>query len=203
MERDQHNRKSIRLREYDYTSAGAYFVTICVRGRECALGEIVDGEMVLNACGGIVEEAWQWLGQQYPYVTLDAWVVMPNHIHAIIMVEDPDVDDCRGAVPAPVNAETQGRGTRPLRREDGEVTFDGVATLGQIVGYYKYQTTKHINTHLGTPGAPFWQRNYYEHVIRNEGELAKVREYIDNNPLKWEIDRENPAVMAANLRLSV
>jgi len=203
MERDQHNRQSIRLKDYDYTAAGGYFVTICVHGHENTLGEVVDGEMVLSACGRIVAEAWVDVAAHFANAHVDASVVMPNHTHAIIMIEDPDADDCRGAVPAPVvacgtgqvapvNAEAQGEEVRA-----GEPRpYDGRPTLGQIVGYYKYQTTKHINAHLGTPGAPFWQRNYHEHIIRNEGELTKVREYIDNNPLKWEFDRENPAVLA-------
>ena len=201
-ERGFHKRKSIRLPEYDYTAAGGYFVTICVRNHVCALGEVVDGEMALNACGRIADGFWTDVADHFGNAYVDAKVVMPNHVHAIIMIVEPDDNDRRGAVPAPVFRETQGgglartAGTPPLRREVGDSAFNGRATLGQIVGYYKYQTTKRINALRGTPGGSFWQRNFHEHIVRNEHDLDKVREYIDTNPLRWEFDRENPAVFA-------
>jgi REP element-mobilizing transposase RayT len=90
---EQHYRRSIRLRGYDYTHPGVYFVTLCTQKRECLLGEIIEGQMRLNEVGRTVMECWVWLGQQYPYVELDSWVIMPNHLHGIIMIAD---GPCRG-----------------------------------------------------------------------------------------------------------
>ena len=175
---DRHHRRSIRLKGYDYSTAGAYFVTLCVKGRENLLGDIVDDNMQLNEYGRIVETAWEWLGQQYPYVDLDEWVVMPNHLHGIIVI----CDDCRG----------------DLRRGDSRIAPTTIGPnkrkpLGRLVGAFKTVSTKEINLIRGTPAATIWQRNYYEHIIRNEGELARIRKYIDENPLKWDLDQENPA----------
>jgi putative transposase len=164
----KHHRRSIRLKGYDYAQPGAYFVTICVRERECALGDVVDGGMVLNDLGEIVCESWSWLAEQYPYVTLDEWVVMPNHLHGIIIIDD---DDGRGA----------SRRT-PTKRKP----------LGQLVGAFKTVSTKRINQIHDNAGTLFWQRGFYEHIVRNERELDAIRQYITDNPLKWELDRDNP-----------
>ena len=174
---EKHHRRSIRLKKYNYSSPGHYFVTICVQNRECILGKIVNGQMVLNEWGKIVRDCWQWLEKQYPNVELDEFIIMPNHMHGIIIINDLD---CRGDS----RNETIRRGgvTPPLQNP----------TLGQIVAYFKYQSTKQINQLRQTPGTKFWQRNYYEHIIRNERELYAIRNYIRNNPLKWELDRENP-----------
>jgi len=174
---DRHHRRSIRLKGYDYSTAGAYFVTLCVKGRENLLGDIVDDNMQLNEYGRIVETAWEWLGQQYPYVDLDEWVVMPNHLHSIIVI----CDDCRGDSPEGDSRKGDSR-IAPTRKP-----------LGRLVGAFKTVSTKEINLIRGTPAATIWQRNYYEHIIRNEGELARIRKYIDENPLKWDLDQENPA----------
>lgn len=113
----------------------------------------------------LISEQWQKLPQRFPNIELDEFVVMPNHIHGIIFIY------CRGGV------------TPPLHRP----------TLEQIIAYFKYQSTKLINQWCNTPGTPFWQRNYYEHIIWNENSLNRIREYIRYNPLKWDLDRENPA----------
>jgi len=162
----KHHRRSIRLKGYEYTQAGAYFVTICVQGRECVLGEVVGGQMQLNDWGCVAEECWMWLADQYPYVTLDASVIMPNHLHGIIVV-----DDGRG-----------GSRTAPTTRKP----------LGRLVGAFKTVSTKRINEMRGTPGAVFWQRNYWEHIIRNDADLARIREYIQNNPARWMEDQLHP-----------
>ncbi len=172
-------RRSIRLPAYDYTSAGAYFVTICVWGRECALGDVVDGEMGLSDLGHIVAESWAWLADHHPYVTLDAWAIMPNHMHGIIIIHD---DVCRG-----------GSRTAPTTGIGAASSADKRKPLGRLIGAFKTTSTKRINEVRGLPGTPFWQRNYYERVVRNEGELRAIREYIADNPLHWQLDRENPA----------
>jgi len=178
-----HHRRSIRLKGYDYARAGAYFVTICTRNRECLFGEVVDGKLWLNDAGRIVADVWEWLGIQYDYVELDEWVVMPNHLHGIIVIVD---DDRRGGSRT---APTRTAPTPPTQRKP----------IGRLVGAFKTVSTKHINEHRGTPGVPVWQRNYYEHIIRNDPSLQRIRAYIANNPLRWHHDRENPAAQEVTL----
>jgi len=177
---DKHHRRSIRLPGYDYSRSGAYFVTICAQDRACLFGDIADGVMRLNDAGRVVADSWQWLESQYDYVELDEFVIMPNHVHGVIVIVG-------AGLPRPYiasGAETKtGAETAPLR-----------ATLGRMVAYFKYQSTKHINIMRGTPGMQVWQRNYYEHIIRNDDSLNRIREYIVNNPLQWALDRENPCI---------
>jgi putative transposase len=173
---EKHHRRSIRLKGYNYASPGAYFVTICVQERECVLGDVVNGEMVLNDLGEVVGESWSWLAEQYPYVTLDEWVVMPNHLHGIIIMTD---DAGRGA------SRRAPPSTVPTKRKP----------LGQLVGAFKTVSTKRINQIHNTVGASFWQRGFYEHIVRSERGLDAIRQYVIDNPLKWESDRDNPNAM--------
>jgi putative transposase len=168
------HRRSIRLREYDYTEVGAYFVTICTYNRECLFGEIVLGEMRLNGFGKGIEEEWLRTAVARPYVELGDVVIMPNHVHGIVSIRD------------------EGRGKARLAPTTG--TFGGpvARSLPTIIGAFKSASTKQINEMRGTPGAPLWQRNYFEHVIRNEAELNRVREYIAANPARWAEDTNNP-----------
>ena len=166
-----HHRRSIRLKGYDYAQSGAYFVTIVTQGRIPHFGEILDGEMLLNDTGLSVALAWEWLATRYPHVKLDEYVVMPNHLHGIIVMADTG----RGG------SQTAPTGRKPL---------------GRLVAAFKTVTTKQLNLVQGTPGQLLWQRNFYEHVIRNDDEMDRVREYIIGNPLQWEIDTENPDAAA-------
>jgi REP element-mobilizing transposase RayT len=161
-------RKIIRLKNYDYSSAGGYFVTICTQNRKCLFGKIRAGQMMLNDIGQMICEKWEWLAKQYDYVELDEWVIMPNHMHGIIVITNR-----RG-----------GSRTAPKKKRK---------PLGRLIGAFKTVTTKQINQIQATPGKKLWQRSYYEHVIRNENELDLVRKYIVDNPLQWESDRENPS----------
>jgi REP element-mobilizing transposase RayT len=177
----RHHRCSIRLRGYDYSRAGAYFVTICAQGRECLFGEIVDGEMLLNEFGGCVVRWWDDIPRHFVGVDTDAFVVMPNHVHGIIVIVGAGLPRPYGTI---ATHTAMGAETAPLRGRR--------PSLGNIVAYFKYQTTKTINEMRQTPSAPVWQRNYYEHIIRDEEPLNRIREYIINNPLQWALDRENP-----------
>jgi putative transposase len=150
-------------------------VTICTHRRACILGDVINSEMRLNEFGVIVNDYWNEIPGHFLNVGIDVFIVMPNHVHGIIAL----TDNCRGGVSPPNSG---GEATSPLRKH----------TLGQVIAYFKYQTTKSINRIRNTPGTPLWQRNYYEHVIRNENDIGEIREYIVNNPLKWELDRENP-----------
>lgn len=171
----KHHRRSIRLKKYDYSQKGAYFVTICTNQKKCVLGGVEDSGIVLNEIGQIVQKTWTKLSMYYTGVDIDKFVVMPNHLHGIIIL----TDYCRGGVTPPCS---MGEATSPLREP----------TLGQIVAHFKYRTTKSINQISNTLGNRIWQRNYYEHIIRNEDDLSEIREYIITNPLKWEMDSENP-----------
>lgn len=176
-ETSKNQRSSIRLKEFDYSQSGGYFVTICTYKGECLLGNVINGEMRLSKSGDIVNKFWHKIAGHFPNVKTDVFVVMPNHTHGIIFI----TDECRGGVSPPLRCH-QGEETSPLQKR----------VLGQIIAYFKYQTTKQVNQILNTAGTSLWQRNYYEHVIRNEYDLRQIREYIVNNTLKREMDSENP-----------
>jgi putative transposase len=171
--------ESIRLKGYDYSQPGAYFVTICAHNRASLFGDIVDGKMQLNGYGKIVHEFWDEVPSHFANVKIDTSVVMPNHVHAIIVIYGDEGPADKGE-----RIVDNGEGTSPLRGKRPK--------LGQIVAYYKYQTTKLINQIRKTGGTPLWQKDYYDHIVRDEDDLNEVREYIIYNPLKWEMDRENP-----------
>jgi len=165
----RHSRRSIRLPEYDYNQPGAYFVTICTHGHKCLLGDVINNAVQLSSYGQLAATYWTWLAEQYVYVQLDQWIIMPNHLHGVIIVDD--VQWCRG-----------GSRTAPTKHKP----------LGRLIGAFKTVSTKRINRTRPASGTRFWQRNYYEHVVRNENELDRIRQYIIDNPLQWALDRENP-----------
>jgi putative transposase len=145
-------RKSPRLNAYDYSTAGAYFVTVCSRERACVFGSIVDDEMKLSSLGRFVQESWTEIPEHFPAATTDVFVVMPNHVHGIVWVSRAG-----HAPPLPV-----------------------------VIGAFKSAASRRA-------GRPLWQRSFYERVVRGESELAVLRQHILDNPLKWALDRENPA----------
>ena len=173
-----HRRRSIRLKGYDYTQGGAYYVTIVIQRRRTLFGDIVEGEMQLNDTGQLIANAWEWLATRYPHVELDSYVIMPNHLHGIIVItSDTRRGSSRTAPDSPA-------ASAPTRRKP----------LGRLIGAFKTVSTKQVNLAHGTPGRLLWQRNYYEHVIRDDEEWNQVREYIAGNPMQWEMDAENPNV---------
>jgi len=174
-DRDKHHRQSIRLKEYDYKQSGAYFVTVCTQNRACLFGAVADGEMQLNNPGQIAKTAWDDLPARFPSVRLDAFIVMPNHVHGIIIVG------------AQFIAPSDGFGTATI--DPGVINH--APTLGEMVRAYKAVSTRLIKQ-AGTP-AFAWQRNYYEHVVRDEESLNRIRQYILDNPARWAFDHENPA----------
>ncbi len=174
---DFHHRRSIRLPHYDYSRRGAYFVTICIRNRECLLGHIGRGEMTLNNAGLVVQSVWNGLPQRYTGIEIDAFVVMPNHIHGIMHIVG-------AALALPPN---------PAARKKGAAS--SAPTLGDVVRAFKSISAIQVNRILSRSGQPLWQRNYYERVIRDEAEMCRIHEYIQNNPLNWETDKENPERM--------
>jgi len=178
------NRRSIRLRGYDYTYPGAYFVTLCTLGRACLFGDVVDGKMRLNAAGRIVRQCWQQIPTHFPNAALDDFVVMPNHVHGIIVLTDTNVVGATHASPQPHENASPARPHGPQRR-----------SVASIVGSFKSAVARRINALRDTPGASFWQRNYYEHIIRDDESLNRIRQYILDNPMRWAMDRENPATV--------
>jgi len=168
-----HHRRSIRLKNYDYASSGVYFVTIVTHQRQCLFGAIVDGAMRLNEFGEIVCDEWLKTEIIRPRVQLDVFVIMPNHIHGIIIVNDVD-GCCRGTLQR-----------APTIEQFGKPTSDSIPT---IIRLFKSATTKRINEYRNTPAVSVWQRNYYEHIIRNETEWQRIRQYIANNPIHWKND---------------
>lgn len=165
---DPHHRRSIRLQGYNYSLPGAYFVTMCVQNRVCLFGEIENGKMVLNEAGRIVYDEWVKSAELRNEIKLDEFVVMPNHLHGIIMITEPACKGDRRVAPTT-------NGPKPN-------------SIGAMIAGFKSAAAKRINCLRRTPGVPVWQRNYYEHIIRNEDELNRVREYIINNPLNWHLD---------------
>lgn len=193
---DKYHRRSIRLKGYDYRHPGAYFVTICTQDRACLFGDVLTGEMRFNEAGRMVIGKWERISERFPNVELDTFVVMPNHIHGIIVITQ---NVGAGLVPAH-DRDVAGAGFVPAR--DGATTENGATTrvaptVGNIVGAFKSITTVRYIQGVKQNGWPpflvrLWQRNYYEHIIRNEESLNRIREYIALNPLQWHLDRENP-----------
>jgi len=175
---EKHWRRSIRLRGYDYSSEGAYFVTICIQNRKLLLGEVVADETVLSEYGRVIAECWDDLPRHYPHVELDAFMIMPNHVHGIIVLND-------------VGAQ--------FIAPNYQGVMNHAPTLGEIIRTFKAMSTRLIRkTDQGTinraPTEFGWQRNYYEHIIRNEDELSRIRQYIIDNPARWSEDEENPEI---------
>lgn len=190
---DLHHRHSIRLKDYDYSRDGAYFVTICTWQRECLFGEIVDGELVLNEMGRVVQAEWERTEKVRENIVLDEYVVMPNHFHGIVFIANSvgampmARTDATGNQTGILSVHPQVRATHR-----GAPTGPAAGSIGAVLAQFKSIVTKQINILRNNPGCPVWQRNYYERVIRNGNELSRAREYIVNNPMKWELDRENP-----------
>jgi len=172
---DRRQRRSIRLRGYDYTQLGAYFITICTYQGQCLFGHVLDGAMVFSDAARIVRACWDEISVHFPNVELDEFVIMPNHVHGIMLIVH------------------RGRGTAcrgPTVESFGKPVPGSLATT---IRSFKSAVTKRINQQRKTPGGSVWQRNYYEHVMRDEAALARIRDYIGTNPLRWALDRENPS----------
>jgi putative transposase len=151
------DRKKLRLAEFDYSAPGYYFVTLCISCRRCVLGDVREDRVVLSALGQLVSDGWCRIPQRSAGIVLDAFVIMPNHLHALL-----------------------------------ELT--GSATsLSAAIGAFKSLSTNEARAAGMLVDAKLWQRGFHDHVVRDEAGLDRLREYIGNNPLKWHLDRENPA----------
>ena len=187
-------RRSIRLRGYDYSQAGAYFVTVCVQGRQCLFGGVVDGMMGLNDAGRMAQTVWEGLPDRFPSIELDTFVVMPNHIHGIILLADASRGRGESCIRPGVNETTVGD-QKGDHKDRPYGTLAG--TMGRVMQAFKSIVTHEyvmgVRQHVWPPFAGrLLQRNYYEYIIRDEESLNRIREYIATNPLRWTLDRENP-----------
>lgn len=185
---NHHHRRSIRLKEYDYTTPNWYFITICVFDKlQFLFGKITNGKIILNEFGKIVEEEWFNTEKSRPNIVLDYYVIMPNHFHSIIII-DHRVELNSGKS----NVVTLGDTARhiPIDKSNHLRRFGQPISnsLSSIIGSFKSACTKRINILRHTPGMKVWQSNYYEHIIRNEKDLYNTRNYIKMNPIKWEYD---------------
>ncbi len=184
---DKHHRRSIRLPGFDYSKAGAYFVTLVAQDRACRFGEIQDGTMRLNSVGEIFDTIWREIPVNYAGVEIDYHVVMPNHLHGILVL---------GGIPSPTigGPSLSAPPTLPFP-EDGDASSG--LSVSEIVGRFKSLTTNRYIEGVKENGWPrfrghFWQRNYHEHVIRDEEDWGRIAEYVLENPAKWADDPENP-----------
>ena len=195
MDKSLHNRRSIRLKNYDYSQPGFYFITICTEDRIHRFGDIVCGNMQLNKFGEIVTVQWHDLQNRFPNIQLDQFVTMPNHIHGIIYVGAP-LAGTRQSRMINDNTRAIGDNMQATARVAPTNIHQSRVTVGEIVGRYKSLCVHHCLQwiksnypilHMGK----LWQRNYWEHIVRDEKELNRIRDYIRQNPQKWETDRLN------------
>jgi REP element-mobilizing transposase RayT len=182
----KNNRRTIRLSGYDYSRRGAYFVTLCVHNRECLFGKIEKGKLQLNDAGKYANKCWMDIPGHFPFMQLDEYIIMPNHVHGILILRDffvgannhsPECTDQPGA-----------NNHSPLRKPPNRVCGTS-KTIGSVVRGFKIGVTKWF--HDKSPNAIVWQRNYYEHICHDENELIRIRQYIRDNPSNWGSDEEN------------
>ena len=161
---DGPKRKNLRLSHYDYSESGYYFITICSHHMKCIFGNISDSNMYLTEVGNIIEQSWKQSSKLRQNISLHEFVIMPNHFHAIVEIKE-------------------------LLSNSSLLTDNRKTKLGDIVKGFKSSVTGSARRLHGLDRMIIWQRGYHEHVIRNEESLMKIKEYVINNPLKWELDR--------------
>ncbi|MFM8294443.1 MAG: transposase [Microcystaceae cyanobacterium] len=194
---EYHHRRSIRLQGYDYSQTGIYFVTICAYQRQCLFGEIRNGKMSLNQIGKIVAQEWLKSAEIRQEIELDEWIIMPNHLHGIVVIDKKDdnfgVNYDRGAnYDKDVNYDkganyNKGASLAPLQRDKRKSK-----SLSSFIGGFKSSVTKRIKSICDHSNPVIWQRNYYEIIVRDENQLNQIRQYTINNPQKWDEDPEKP-----------
>jgi putative transposase len=169
---------TIRFKEYDYASEGGYFVTICANMHRHFFGKIIQGRMRNSKIGNVIQECWDAIPLHFPFVILDAFVIMPNHIHGILIF-----NRCQ-------NEERDARSCVSTKKQATSGAFGPQArNLASVIRGFKIGVTKNVHKDFGV--CKIWQTRYYERVIRNEFELKQIREYIFNNPTNWENERNN------------
>ena len=182
---EKHHRQSVRLKGHDYAGAGSYYLTICTHEGQFLFGEIVESQMRPSTTGVIAHKCWNEIPRHFPRATLDVSIVMPNHLHGIIVIGEGTPSE---------RTDTPWRLPTGERREAFGKPVPG--SLATIMRLFKQAVTIQARAHVGArQGVPVrvWQDNFYEHIIRSEDEVNRIRQYICNNPLRWPYDAENPA----------
>lgn len=184
---DDFNRQSLRFKGYDYSLPGAYFVTTISKRRVCLFGEVRKGNIVLSDIGRVVEKCWHNISKNFPYVRLDEFVLMPNHLHGILFLFE---------------AKGKGEAFSAINTDLDDINFENASplrphgtqsrSLGSVIQNFKSVSTRMVNRRYFKAGNKIWQRNYFERIIRNDRELYAIRQYIRDNPLNWRRDLENP-----------
>jgi REP element-mobilizing transposase RayT len=169
-------RKRNRLKYYDYSQAGWYYVTICPKDHKSYFGNIENGKMILNKYGKIVDEKWNWLHQQYEYCHIDEYIIMPDHFHGILII-DPENTHAR-------RIKSNNVGTT---HELSLQKVIKIKSLSELIGAFKMKSSQGI--HLAGNSTFKWQRSFYDRIIRDEKELFNIRKYIQQNPLKWDLEK--------------
>ena len=193
----KHQRKSIRLSEYDYSFPNWYYITICTHERRILFGNIKNGKMILNKLGNIVEDEWIKTKELRKNVDLDYYTIMPNHLHGIIIIEQSIEDVGATRRIEPTDLQSRGELNLPTTDNSGRIQYAPTKnnfkspshSLGAIVRGFKSSVTKKLRELSGNSDLKIWQRNYYEHIIRNEQSFNEIAEYIVNNPIKWAEDK--------------
>ena len=181
------HRNSIRLQKYDYSDVDWYFVTICVQNRQCLFGEIIDKKMILNNSGIMIKQLWNEMPKRFNIIELNIFQIMPNHVHGIIQIVGA------GFMPA-LKSKLPPQNLKYINYQ--RATTRVAPTVGDFIGAFKSLTTHEYIVGVKNNGwslfnKRLWQRNYYEHIIRNEQELNRIRKYIRDNPGNWKTDRNN------------
>jgi putative transposase len=189
MMHDDTGRRLLRLQGYDYSQAGGYFITLCTRDRAQLFGKITDSKMQLSPTGEIARHAWRSLPEWFPYVALDCYVIMPNHIHGVLLLLPEDSKTL--AVESSIERDSASVG------RDYSMAGTPPKSLGSVIQAYKSRVTRQCNQQCGE-NSPLWQRGYYDHVIRDELGLERIREYVTWNPAQWALDKENQQHTALN-----
>ena len=174
-----HHRTSIRLRGHDYTQAGEYYVTLCVKDRECLLGEIVQNHVKLSRIGEIAKKCWEEIPKHFPNAGLDEYVIMPNHIHGVIILDNPVGTRLTVGIEHAV-------GTRHAVSQHERFGKPICGSLSTIIRSFKSAASNRI--HSEGYSAFAWQSRFYEHIIRNGRDLDRIRKYILDNPCNWTKD---------------
>ena len=192
-----HNRRSIRFKGYDYTQAGLYFITICCQNRACLFGEIENGKMMLNDAGAIANDCWLNIPNHFPNAILHEYVIMPNHVHGIIELVGANNHSPVSELHSPVSKLHSPKNKKNNNSVIGDNRAKNVSplrspskTVGSVVRGFKIGVTKWMRQNTDT--FYIWQRNYWEHIIRDDISYENISQYIINNPTKWNNDKLNP-----------
>jgi putative transposase len=188
---EKHKRQSLRLKGYDYTKRGAYYVTICTQKRQCLLGTINDGKMVLNHAGEMVQKIWNNLSIRCPEIVIDEFIIMPNHVHVIIFIVGAPLVGAHSVESWMCDKDRAGTDDRAGTRPAPTSSMGDVVGIFKSISTHQYSMNVNANNWPAFPGK-LWQRNYYERIIRNDDELIRIREYILNNPQQWDYEDNNP-----------